>query len=170
MKLLGMVFIVSSAAYGGIAMAQDLRRRCRILRQITSALELMRSELSYCGTPLPKVFALMAAASEGVVAAMFSSVAKCMDKFRWITPDACMRRVMSEQTVISRIPGIPDTLLQLCATLGSYDLDHQLRGIDLAASRINQMIVEVDQELKGKCRMYRTIGVCAGLALAILLV
>ena len=61
MKLVGMIFIVVSAGSVGFRIAVLLKRRCMLVRQFLRALQLLRSEISFCGTPLPQAFALMAA-------------------------------------------------------------------------------------------------------------
>jgi len=169
-KYAGMIFIVFAAAYGGFSLAKDLSRRCEDLRQLLVGMEILRSELSCCGTPLPKVFALMSAGTRGHSALLFSQTAKQMDKYRWMSPQECMKKVLADQSVEIKMPQTGDILLQLCGALGGYDLEHQLRGTELAVIRLKALLRDAEQDRKGKARMYRTLGLCAGLVLAILLV
>ena len=166
MKLAGIVFIVTSAGSVGFRIAASLRKRCIMLRQLLQALQLLRNEIAFCGTPLPQAFALMAASCNGVLEKIFTAVAKEMDKQHWVTPLAAMEHGVHEGKEVLVEP----ILLELAAKLGKYDLDAQLQAIETARHRTEELLFQMEQERSNKSRTYETLGVCAGLAVAILLI
>ena len=92
-----------------------------------------------------------------------------MDKNRWTTPLAAMRKAL---TLVPELPeGDPaaQILLELAARLGKYDLESQLQGIDLAALRLGEELGRAEQERSTKSKTYQTLGICTVLAVAILL-
>ena len=166
MKFAGVAFIVLSAGSVGFQMAAMLRKKCDLLSRFLTALQLLKNEITVCGTPLPQAFALMAAANDGVLERLFDVAAKEMDKNRWTKPyDAVSRALETIQE-----PLIGDVLLPLAKSLGKYDLDAQVQGIETARLQAEQLLRETEQERKIKSGTYQTLGVCTGLAVAILLI
>ena len=62
------------------------------------------------------------------------------------------------------------TLCTLAFSLGKFDVGGQLRAITLAQAHLRAELDELQSGSRARCRSYETIGVCAGLALAVLLV
>ena len=98
MKLIGMLFIVVSAGSVGFRIAFLLKKRCSLVRQFLQALQVLRNEITFCATPLPQAFALMAVSSDGTLGRLFSDVAKDMDRRRWATPQAAMDEMNGRKT------------------------------------------------------------------------
>ena len=60
-------------------------------------------------------------------------------------------------------------LSQLGKSLGQLDLAGQLRGLAAAQEACRKELERVEAEKAGRLRCYRALGLCAGAALAILL-
>lgn len=166
MRFAGVAFIVISAGSVGFQMAALLRKKCDLLNQILKALQLLRNEIAVCGTPLPQAFALLAASCNGALESLFGSTAREMDKNRWTTPHDAVSNALEPL----REPLLGEIFLPLAKNLGKYDLDAQLQGIETAKLQAEQRLQEMEQERKIKSRTYQTLGVCTGLAVAILLI
>lgn len=166
MKLMGVIFVVTSAGAMGVGISRSLHRRCVLLRQLLQALQLMRNEIAFCGTPLPKVFALMAVACEGPLEQIFSETAKRMDRQHWLTPQQAIKDALSEEKDAFYAP----VLLELTFQLGKYDLTAQISAVETARSRTEEMLLKLEQEKSKKSGTYEMLGVCAGIAVAILLI
>ena len=54
-------------------------------------------------------------------------------------------------------------------SLGKFDAAGQVSAIELAAGRLRQELQALESRRRERCRSYETIGVCAGLALAVIL-
>lgn len=165
MRVAGMIFIVLSAGSVGFQMASNLKKRCMLMQQILISLQVMKNEIVVCRTPLPRVFALMAASVQEPLSLVYSCIAKDMDRNRWVTPYEAVCTALlgfSEATV-------GDVLLPLAQTLGKYDLDAQTIGIDKAVFDAQAILHTLEDERRLKSRTYRTLGICTGLAVAILL-
>ena len=61
------------------------------------------------------------------------------------------------------------TLLTLGASLGEFDLDGQSRALELALARLSSQLRRLEEGSSARRRSYATIGVCAGLAVAVIL-
>lgn len=170
MKIAGSFMIVLSAGFFGFRYAGSVRRRCDLIGQLLLALRLLKSELSTYGTPLAQAFGVLAAATSGNAAVYFSSAAKEMNSKRWITPDKVLRAAESHLKELHEEDPVRQVLHDLGVGLGRYELESQLYSIANAEARMERLQAEAEKEKGLRCKTYRMIGVCAGLALAILLV
>jgi len=166
MKITGVIFIVVAAGSVGCQMASMLRKRCELIRRLLTALQLLKNEIVVCGTPLPQAFALLAASSEGILERVFSHAAMEMEKNRWVSPYDAIKPALESAAE----PQLEAVLFPLAKQLGKYDVEAQLRGIEAAKVSAEQILQDLEQERKIKSKTYRTLGVCAGLAVAILLI
>lgn len=166
MKILGISFIVLSSGTVGFQMAAMLRKRCALMRELDNLLQLLKNEIGLCGTPLPHAFALLSASADGIWETVFSGIAKEMDKNRWATP------YEATETVLSQVHDrdISELLLPLMKKLGKYDLEAQLQGIETARLQLGMLLRELELERKMKSKTFQTLGICTGLAVAILLI
>lgn len=169
MRLAGIILIVVSTGSVGIRIARGLHRRCRFLRQLIDALQLLKNEIAVCATPLPQAFALMAVATDGPLERLFSAIAREMDRNRWTTPLAAVRKALNQTPELPESDPASQTLVDLAARLGKYDTDSQLQGIDLAVLRLTEVLHQAEVEKSTRSKTYQTLGICAGLAMAILL-
>ena len=75
---------------------------------------------------------------------------------------------------LSRVKDMPDSvnsiLILLSDTLGRFDLSGQLNGLDYAINQANQLLDKLTFDQDQRLRSYQTLALCAGAALAILLV
>ena len=61
-------------------------------------------------------------------------------------------------------------LVQLGHTLGRFDLPGQLQGIQAVRKRCEESLASVQKNRDDRLRSYQTLGICAGAALAIILI
>ena len=64
---------------------------------------------------------------------------------------------------------LKELLLELGRGLGSFDLNGQLRGIEAVRRQAIEALQESVNDRDVRIRSYQTLGLCAGAALAILL-
>ena len=165
MKLAGMVFIVVSAGSVGIRIGLSLKHRCRYLRQMLHAIQILEYEISFGATPLPKAFWAVSQASEGQMTQLFFSMSSQMEQCCWLSPKSAMERALIGNNDPSN-----EILIHLAEQLGKYDLQTQQNALQTAKARAEQMLQELERERSIKSGTYETLSICAGLAAAILLI
>lgn len=170
MKLAGVLFVVISAASMGFRFSYAVRQRCNLLGQLILALRLLKSELSAHGTPIPEAFAFLAASTKGSTAEYFSAAAKQMHQKRWITPEGSLEFASDKLKELLPDDPVRMILRDMASYIGRFELESQLSGIECAVIRLEEIRKQAEQEKTLRCRTYRALGLCAGLALAILLV
>lgn len=170
MKLAGIIVILVSAGSVGFRIAAGLKKRCRMLQQLLAAIAVLQNEIVFCGTPLPQAFALAAVASYGPTEALFSAMAREMDRRRWLLPAAALDLAWREQPELQTEEELRQIFLALMSSLGKYDRDNQVHALETARNRLTDLLHGAEQERSIRSKTYEALGVCAGLALAILLI
>ena len=165
-KWIGAIFVLFSCGGFGFRIAHAYRQRERLLHQLLNTLETMSSELEYHLTALPVLSRKASADTSGVLRDVFANLAR---ELEWQSePDAecCMSAAVSASCLTSDTKRL---LLGLGRTLGRFDLEGQLKGIDGISREAAAELDRLTKNQDARLRSYQTLGLCAGAALAILL-
>lgn len=168
MKWIGAVLVIIGCGGFGMMQAMAHRREEVALRQLIGALDYMECELRYRLTALPQLCRQTAAERSGCIKHFFSNLAKELED--QISPDvkSCMNAALaSTEQMPSRARTI---LLQLGGTLGRFDVDGQIGGLNAARMDCRQALDSLSENRDVRLRSYQTLGLCAGAALAILFI
>lgn len=152
----------------GFTLAFAQLRQEQMLRQLSRALRLMQWELKYRLTELPELVRMAGKECSGLLKRAFLDFARELD---WQSgPDAagCMHEAIKKNKDLS--PKAKTLLRQLGSTLGRFQLEGQLEGLEAVRNECARMIAELSEHRKERLRGYQTLGLCAGAALAILFV
>lgn len=167
-KTVGSVFIIVSCGFAGFTAAVSYKREVSDLRQLIRALDYMECELQYRLTPLPDLCRMAGNEATGHIKAVLCLL--CDELECQISPDvkSCMR------AVLQRSPELPkrvEEALQIMGTsLGRFDIDGQLKGLEAVRSYCRRELGALLENQSSRVRNYQTLGLCAGAALAVLLV
>ena len=168
LKLIGAICVIAGCGAVGFRIAAAYRFEEKALQQLLHSLEYMDSELSYRLTNLPQLCRQAAEACSGPVRRFFISLSQELET--QLSPDVerCVTVCLEKQ---KDIPPITCKMLErLGATLGKFDLDGQLDGINNARSETNRQLELLCKNKDNRIRSYQTLGLCAGAALAILFI
>ena len=169
LKLIGLSLILAASGAVGAGLAGTVRRQQAQTLALIDALLRIRHELQYRLTPLPELFAALGEGTEPVTAAFFRGCAAMMEADRALPPQLVLGRAMEQTTSLQWSARTRETVRNLAFSLGKFDLGGQVRAIELALERLRAELAEVQAGSRARCRSYETIGICAGLALAVIL-
>ena len=147
-------------------MAAAHRKEEKALRMLIAALDFMQCELQYRLTPLPELCRLTAAQCGTVLRRVFLTLACELED--QVSPNVfhCMKAALAKE------PGLPaktaECLQALGRTLGRFDLDGQLLGLENARHNCRSVLEKLSENRDVRLRSYQTLSLCAGAALAIL--
>ena len=167
MKLIGACLIIAGCSLFGIYIAIVYKQQLAVIKQLDHLLDNMRCELEYKLTPLPVLLRTAGCQARGCIMRVFCDVADALDD--QIIPDVktCFATVLNRHNDIP--PGVKSCLTELSLTLGAYDLKGQLEGISYIQNLCRQKAIELEDNKGDKLRTFRTLGVCAGAAIAVIL-
>lgn len=167
LKGIGTICIVLGCGGFGFSMANAHRREEAGLRQLLQVLDLMESELQYRLTPLPELLGIVQRDTTGPIRQILRLLRRELEA--QVSPDAksCMEAALVEG------PGLPDSisgaLRCLGMSLGRFDLPGQLQGLHHTRQECSRALEQLCRNRDNRLRSYQTLGLCAGAALAILL-
>lgn len=147
-------------------MAASYRAQERQLRQLLQSLDWMECELTCRATDLPLLFFGAAERFRGSLGDLFSAMARSLSARA--APDAacCMQEAMA---CVSLPRKVRDTAAALGTSLGEFHLEGQLRQLRGVRADCARILEEHTNNRDNRVRSYQTLGLCGGLALAILL-
>jgi stage III sporulation protein AB len=165
-KLIGAVLIITGCGGVGFSMAAAHRREENALRQLIGALDYMGCELQYHLTPLPDLCRAAAIQSGGCIRSVLQCLSEELES--QIAPDvvSCMNAAIAKTSKLPR--QVKKNLEVLGLSLGRFDLQGQLKGLEAARHQCRRDLDELSKDRDVRLRSYQTLGLCAGSALAIL--
>lgn len=168
LKLMGTALVVAGCGGIGFRIAANHRREEINLRQLIGILDYMECELQYRLTPLPELCRQIASVFTGVIGNVFSELSSEMDA--QVLPDigTCMSVAIAKITRLT--PMAQEELLLLGRSIGRFDLDGQMKGIEAVRQDCRRQLENLSSNRETRIRSYQTLGLCAGAALAILFV
>jgi len=166
-RLWGSIFVLAGCAGLGFSISSHYKMRLHVVQSFLRMMEFMAAELSYKVTALPELCRSAAGdfpCFQGVLLYFSDSLESQIEP----DPFACMEFTLART-------GSPCAEHKLCLQelaqiLGNSDLQGQLRQLDGLHHKWSQRLIELEKDVTDKVRNYRVIGICAGCALAILLV
>lgn len=167
-RIVGAVLLILGCGSVGFQMAAAHVREERILRQLLRILDYMECELQYHLTPLPELCRQAAEQEAGALKGVFSRLAEELDN--QMSPDVgrCMSYVLGRQ---QNLPPKAKKLLRLMgSSLGKFDLQGQIKGLESLRAECRRELKALEAGRASRLREYKTLGLCAGAALAILFI
>lgn len=167
-RIIGAFLIVAGCSGVGFLMVGNQKREEETLRQLINILDFMGCELQYRLTPLPELCRLASVQSNASVYRLMLDLANELDK--QLSPDAsvCMMNVLQKWP---KLPEITKRMLsRLGGSLGRFDLAGQMKGIENTRQLCRKELDVLSEDRTVRYRSYRTLAICAGIALAILFI
>ena len=167
-KWIGAILIVASCSGCGFAIAAGKRREEKLICQLIRILQYMERELQYHLTPLPELCRMAAGETQGILNTVFMNLYRELNWQRQPDAGSCMYAAIQRS---GEIPAkVRRLLVQLGHTLGRFDLPGQLQGIQSIQKRCENTLRNIQKNRDEQLRSYQTLGLCAGVALAIILI
>ncbi len=146
-------------------MAGSVRYEERCLQQLARVLEFMLCEIPGRLTPVQELCEKASELTGGALKLVFQSCAKKIGQRAGQDILAIMDSAMD-----ARLPPSCQVFLrELGSILGAFDADEQVEALESLSKRVSAELSELRQGKADRCRSYEVLGVCAGCALAILL-
>lgn len=167
LKLVGALMVVMGCGGVGFSIVACCRREIQDLRQMEKLLNEMEWELQYHLTPLPELCRVSAANLTGVLREILIHLGKKLE----LANHTDVRSAMEEVLKAHIVPGIIyKHLKNLGASLGRFDLEGQVQGLRSIKAACVREINELEKGKTERLRGYQTLALCAGAAIAILLI
>ena len=167
-KWIGAMLIVASCTACGFSIAAGKRKEEQLLLHLLRILQFMETELQYRLTPLPELCHMASGITRGALKNVFMHLNQELCRRKLPDAGSCMAAAVEKNGELpARIRSI---LSQLGYSLGCYGLEGQLEGIQTVRRRTEESLQHIRRNRDERLRSYQTLGICAGAALAIILI
>lgn len=166
MKLIGMVLVVLFCSACGLMGAASLRRREGQLKKVQLFLHLLQERLSYTLSPLGEIFEGLQ--SEPLLREL-DFIPLCAKKLAGTVPFPQAFVESLEQSRCALDKRDRELLGELSTILGQSDLENQLGGIRLVRANMLQQAEAAGELCRSRAKLYSSLGVLSGVAVAIVL-
>ena len=167
-KWIGAILVILGCGGVGFSMAATYRREERILRTLIRGLDYMTCELQFRLPSLPQLSRQTGAECGGVMGQAMTTLAEVLESQTCPDVESCMCAALDQ---VKDVPSSARDALELLGkSLGRFDLDGQLQGLEQVRAHCRRGLSELENGRDQRIRGYQTLGVCTGAALAILLV
>lgn len=168
LKTLGAALILLSSCTVGFGFAGDVRRQTAQLSALISALENLHGEISVRRTPLAEALLMLSDGENREVGQFFHLCADHLADSCRTSPYLAIRSALDGAKGLMFSQQTRLTLLSFGMSLGKFDAQAQLAAVSHAASRLERELTELQRLAPARSKSYRTIGLCTGLALAVI--
>lgn len=170
MKWVGALFIIFATTWAGFEWARKLSERPRQLRQLKVALQALEAEIVYGLTPLDEASYHLSTQLSKPLDWFFEQFANKLRVAETTAADAWYGSIEEVLPLTSFKKGEVEVLRQFGATLGQHDRESQQKQIRLALVHIEREEAEAIDAQKRYEKMFKSLGVLAGLLFVILLI
>lgn len=168
MKLIGAILVVIGCGGVGFSMAAVYHKEVSVIRQLLRVLDYISCELQYHLTPLPQLFRYAAQECSGYMRTVCIAFVEELEN--QISPNVsnCMHNAVRK---CGNIPPLAAELLEdFGRSLGRFDLQGQIQSLEAVRQAGRRKLDALEQNKDVRLRSYQTLGLCAGAALALLLI
>lgn len=165
-KIILLISIIIASTLIGILFSKKYSKREKELKDMKSALNMFATKIKFTYEPIPNLFLEISNKIGGNVGKIFERASNRMKEesagAAWNNSFLDVPNNLLEEDVV--------ILKNLGRLLGQTDLEGQISEIEVVSQFLNTQLENAKQEKLKNEKMYRTLGIISGLAIAIILI
>lgn len=170
LKIIGACLIILSTSYYGYLLSTEFILRIEQLKMIKKIMFLLRGEIKYSTTPLPEAFATISTRTKEPFSDMLRAISERLSSKDSQTIKDIWYEESEKWLMQTKLDGSEkDRFMSLGDNLGYLDKDMQLSNIELYLEQLEEDINTLQTAVSSKCKLYRSLGVMAGIFITIII-
>lgn len=170
-KAAGCLLILAATSAWGSKAACELGQRYEQARQLELLMIRLRSEILYARTCLGDVFLSLGDEFPDPYASWMRLMCQEMEKRQGSAFFEIWRDAVAKCLADSALPDKDrNRLADLGSQLGEADLEIQIRALDLYLEELKRSMEDMREEMKNKQKLFRCMGIMAGLFIMVFLI
>lgn len=166
----GIKYILLIAIFGlstgiGILISKSYENRVIELKEFKNILNIIRTKMKFTYEPLAEIFRQISKDNETDIEKIFGQMANQLTYYQ--TKEVWENCIQNSDISIKQED--KDILKKLGKLLGQTDIDGQISEIEVTQNFLDIQIGKAEEEKKKNQKMYKTLGVVAGLVFVIIL-
>lgn len=169
-KAFGAILVICGTGAWGISGVFRLKRRCRILAELTGAIGAIRSEITTRLTPVPELISRMARESAEPVGSFFKNVEARLGDIGVSTLYDIWDDALKNTPELSLLQDELAAIRDVPRALGRYDLEEQRLSLSRTERQFEQFLQRAEY-LRGRdSKIKGFIGIAAGIFIVLILI
>ena len=160
-KYILLIFIFGLSTGIGMLISKSYENRVMELKEFKNILNIMKTKIKFTYEPLAEIFRQISKDNETIFGQMANQITYYHTKDVW---ENCIQK-----SDISIKQEDKDVLKKLGKLLGQTDVEGQISEIEMTQNFLDIQIEQAEEEKKKNQKMYKTLGVVAGLVFVIIL-
>lgn len=165
-KYIILISLFVSSSYIGFLLAKRYQSRVRELKEMKTSLAIFATKIKLTYEPIPQIFEELGNKENSNISKIFQTASQKMKELP--AGQAWIEALRVESTNLKKED--IEVLKGLSNLLGKVDLEGQIGEIQLVDNFLDGQIEKAEEESKKSEKMYKTLGITAGLAMVIILV
>ena len=157
------IFALSTAI--GLLIAKSYQNRVVELKEFKNILNIMKTKIRFTYEPLAEIFKQISKDNESEVEKIFGQMANQITYYQ--AKDVWENCIQDADISIKQED--KDILKKLGKLLGQTDIEGQISEIEVIENFLDMQIENAEDERKKNQKMYKTLGIVAGLVFVIIL-
>ncbi|HBT15398.1 MAG TPA: stage III sporulation protein AB [Firmicutes bacterium] len=169
MRVLGAILVIASSTIAGWIYSLLLKKRLKILSNLIQCFQWLETEVGYATFPLAEAFSRIGGRIQEETKLLFSGFTDELKELQGLTADEAWQRSLAKcQEHLSLHHEDWALLENFGRTLGNTDQQHQLGAIRQTLEKLKQQEMEAAQNREKNERLYRYLGIAAGVLLVLI--
>ncbi len=169
MRLTGVVLLIGAGTAFGFYKAYGFRRRIADIIMLQNAFRLLETEIFYTLTPIPTAMEFLEQRLPKQIQQFFHQVWVGMDADQLPVYQAWDRGLVALKQTTFCQPEELGAVRSFGLSLGEGDLTAQQKNFQLLQQRLQYALEDAEQQRQQQGRVWQYVGVCASIAVAIIL-
>lgn len=170
MKLAGCVLIIASSAAIGVLKGNKLMYRVGMLVELRNTAARIKNEMTFFRTPMPELLETVAGRTQGDMAGLLMMIAAELKEYGGDDFISVWNRNCELYARQNDLKSGAEQLINLGRCLDDSTLESGKNSLDSFMCELQLVIDEISGGLGEKVRLYRNLGILAGIFAVILLV
>ena len=167
-RYLGAIMVIFGCGSIGFLIAKRLLYEISSVRSLISTLEYWENALTYHHTTIPELCRIAHTIDSSEIGEFFKILGEQLDAHGSGNASHCIESTLLQ---CRDIPASTQKLIkQLARGLGEFDLNGQLLIFRSVLHEANIILEALSSNLNVRLRSYRTLGICAGVAISVLII
>lgn len=172
LKITGAVLLIFASSMYGFQLSNCYLKRIDNLKELKKCIILLDGELKYNNTPLRMAMKKIASRNQSVYSPFFDNVASLMENNMSMDVSKAwedsINQIIDEKYCLNK--GDLEKLNQFGKTMGNLDSESRKSAFEGYMFEIDMDVEEVLEDKDNKVKLFRTLGVMAGLFITVLII
>lgn len=170
LKILGAGMTIAGCSAMGFHVCSNMRKRIRILQELRRMAIMLASEITYANSTLEEAFGHLEKRLRTPVGTFFGHVRQKMEEGEHgVLSDVFQTQIRCDLAKSGLLKSDLENLQTLGGQLGYLDVEMQKKMLEYYLEQVNDACIQAQQEYREKERLFRCLGISAGVFLVILL-